>query len=67
MPLNLELSSSSKINWTEKSKNIKEILLELNLLSDSAIFIDDSELECLEVETKQMDVLQFHIINPQLS
>ena len=51
MPLNLELSSSSKINWTEKSKNIKEILLELNLLSDSAIFIDDSELECLEVET----------------
>ena len=51
MPINLELSSSSKINWTEKSKNIKEILLELNLLSDSAIFIDDSELECLEVET----------------
>jgi len=51
MPINLELSSSSKINWVQKSKNVREILVELNLLPDSAIFIDDSDLECLDVET----------------
>ncbi len=51
MPINLELSSSSKINWVQKSKNVREILIELNLLPDSAIFIDDSDLECLDVES----------------
>lgn len=35
-----------KINWNEKYQNIIDILNELNLLEDSAIFIDDDSMEC---------------------
>ena len=47
--LSLEDFSSTKINWSRKSLNIQEILTDLNLGSDSAVFIDDSPAEILEV------------------
>lgn len=34
-----------KINWNDKSKNIKEIALELNIGIDSLVFIDDNPYE----------------------
>ena len=34
-----------RINWTDKAKNISEILDELNLLSSSAVFLDDNPSE----------------------
>lgn len=40
---------SSKINWAPKSENIRKILSELNLLEDSAVFLDDNPAELLEV------------------
>ena len=41
---------SYKINWKEKSKNIKEICQELNLSVLDTIFIDDNPRECDEVK-----------------
>lgn len=34
-----------KINWDDKAKNIQEILSELNLLGEAAVFIDDNIAE----------------------
>jgi FkbH-like protein len=36
-------------SWDDKSENIKKILEMVNLLPDSAVFIDDSEFELAEV------------------
>lgn len=50
MPLKLKhLSKCNKINWNSKSKNIKELALELNLLPDSFRFIDDNPTEIFDV------------------
>ncbi len=46
MILNKNDITAKKINWKEKSENIKEIAKDLNLGLDSFIFIDDSPLEC---------------------
>lgn len=40
-----------KINWKSKAENIKEILSDLNLLESSAVFMDDSLVECDSVKT----------------
>ncbi len=40
-----------RINWKEKSSNLRELAEELNLGLDSFVFIDDSPVERLEVET----------------
>lgn len=40
---------SVKINWQPKSSNISEILAEVNLLPESAVFIDDNPREIDEV------------------
>lgn len=39
-----------RINWQDKAKNIIEILNELNLSPDSAVFLDDSPTERLRVQ-----------------
>lgn len=50
MPLKLRhLSKYNKINWNSKSNNIKELVLELNLLPDSFRFIDDNPTEIFDV------------------
>lgn len=38
-----------RINWENKSKNVNEILYELNISANDAIFIDDNLHECDEV------------------
>jgi FkbH-like protein len=45
MPLKLDDFVIVKANWQNKVKNIKEISKELNLSTDSFIFIDDSQFE----------------------
>ncbi len=40
-----------KINWEPKSKNVQSILKEINLLSESAVFIDDNPIERDEVRS----------------
>lgn len=45
MPLKKNYILFSKINFTDKATNIKEIALELNLSTDSFVFVDDSMYE----------------------
>ncbi|WP_340019603.1 HAD-IIIC family phosphatase [Paenibacillus sp. FSL H3-0457] len=52
---------SSRINWEAKSTNIKDISLELNLSTDSFIFLDDSLTECYEVMQNSPEVLTLQI------
>lgn len=40
-----------KANWLPKSENIKNILKEINLTAESAVFIDDNLMELEEVQT----------------
>ncbi len=49
MPLKIEHISEYKINWEIKSKNIKELALQLNLFPDSFRFIDDNPTEIDDV------------------
>lgn len=51
---------SKRINWLPKSENIKTILKEINLLPESAVFVDDSLIEQDEVRQNlpQVEVLK---------
>lgn len=46
MPLTFDDFSAARINWEEKSQNIVEVANELNVGTDSIVFIDDNPLEC---------------------
>jgi len=46
-----------RINWLDKAKNISEILEELNLLSSSTVFLDDSITERKRVKESFPDML----------
>jgi FkbH-like protein len=43
---------SVKINWKSKSDNIAEILSEVNVLAENAIFVDDNPRELDEVKSR---------------
>ena len=57
MVLREEHLVSSRVNWEAKSKNLTSLAEELDLALNSFIFIDDSDVECAEVETNCPDVL----------
>lgn len=46
-----------RINWQPKSENLRALSRELQLGLDSFIFLDDSRLECSEVEARCPEVL----------
>lgn len=48
--------AAHRINWKEKSANLRELAEELNLSLDSFVFVDDSPVERLEVETNSPEV-----------
>jgi len=60
MILSMEHIVCAKVNWSAKSKNIREIAVELNLNCDSFIFIDDDDVQCAEVRINcpEVTVLQ---------
>ena len=52
---------TTRINWIEKSKNIRSIAEELDLGLDSFIFIDDNPVECAEVQAHCPEVLTLQL------
>ena len=61
MPLKLDHFVARRINWRPKSENIRALALELNLGSDSFIFLDDDPVECAEVQSNCPEVLTFQV------
>jgi len=57
MVLKKEHFVSWRINWNSKAENIQAMADELNISTNSMIFIDDSPHECLEVMSVIPDVL----------
>jgi FkbH-like protein/FkbM family methyltransferase len=49
--------TAHRINWEPKSGNIRAIAAEIGIGSDSAVFLDDSPLECGEVRSRAPEVL----------
>lgn len=65
MPLRQEHLICSRINWKPKSENLRSLAKELDLALDSFILIDDSELECAEVQANCPGVLALHLPGTQ--
>ena len=61
MPLSSEHILASRLNWGQKSNNLRQIAQELNLGLDSFVFIDDSPVECAEVEANCPEVLTLNL------
>ena len=57
MVIKLEDISSFKINWIDKAQNIKDIVTELNLGTQSVVFFDDSAFERNRVAAEFPDIL----------
>jgi FkbH-like protein len=52
---------ASRVNWSPKSSNLREIAGELGLGLDSFILLDDSPAECAEVQANCPEVLTFQL------
>ena len=61
MILKREHFVSSRINWQPKSENLRSLSAELQLGMDSFIFLDDSAVECAEVEARCPEVLTLQL------
>ena len=61
MPLKFDHFVARRINWRPKSENIRALAQELNLGSDSFIFLDDDPVECAEVQSNCPEVLTFQV------
>jgi FkbH-like protein len=57
MILKREHILASRINWRPKSENLRSLAEELRVGLDSFIFLDDSAVECAEVEARSPEVL----------
>jgi len=55
-----ELFTIIEASWEPKSHGVDRILSTLNLLPNSAIFIDDNELELAEVAARFPEIAAFH-------
>ena len=56
MPLKWDDFLVKKVNWKNKSENLKEAAKELNIGLDSFIFIDDSDFEIQSIQTMLPEV-----------
>jgi FkbH-like protein len=61
MPLKREHIVSWRINWNPKSENIRSLAKELQLGTDSFIFLDDDPVECAEVQSNCPNVLTLRL------
>jgi HAD superfamily phosphatase (TIGR01681 family) len=57
MSLRLEDFAAWKINWRDKALNVRQLVAELNLGLDAAVFIDDNPAERARVREALPDVL----------
>jgi FkbH-like protein len=55
--LKLEYFTAIRVNWDDKATNIKEIAEEINIGTDSMVFVDDNPIEREWVEKKIPEVL----------
>jgi len=60
MPLNFNKIVIKKVNWENKVKNLIEIAQELNIGTDSMVFIDDSDFEInlVKQELPEVETIQ---------
>ena len=65
MLLRREHITAWRINWQPKSENLRVLSQELQLGLDSFVFLDDSGLECAEVETRCPEVLSLQLPEPE--
>jgi FkbH-like protein len=61
MILKREHIVASRINWRPKSENVRSLAEELRLGLDSFISLDDSAVECAEVEARCPEVLALQL------
>jgi FkbH-like protein len=61
MPLQLNHFVATRINWEQKSNNLRSLATELSLGTDSFAFIDDDDKECAEVIANCPEVLALQI------
>jgi FkbH-like protein len=61
MPLRLDHFVARRVNWEPKSANIRAIAEELGLGMDSFAFVDDSAVECAEVQAHCPEVLTLQL------
>ena len=50
-----------KVNWADKTTNLRQIAAELNIGLDSIVFLDDSPFECAEVRSQLPMVRTFQV------
>lgn len=50
-----------KVNWIDKATNIKQIASDLNIGTDSIVFIDDSDFEISLINQELPEVLTFQV------
>jgi FkbH-like protein len=56
--------TAHRINWESKSRNLLELVNELNLGLDSFVFVDDDAKECGEVRSELPEVATLEIPHP---
>jgi len=61
MVLRRDHIAASRINWQPKSENLRSLAQEMKLGLDSFILVDDSPLECAEVEANCPQVLTLEL------
>jgi len=61
MILKREHVLASRINWRPKSENLRSLAEELRLGLDSFVFLDNSAVECAEVEARTPEVLALQL------
>lgn len=61
MGLSLDHFAVAKINWTDKSANLKAIAEELNIGLDSFVFVDDNPVECERIASVFPEVTVFQV------
>jgi FkbH-like protein len=57
MVLRREHIASWRLNWARKSENLKSIADELDIATDSLVFVDDDPVECAEIRTELPEIL----------
>ena len=56
MPLSWDDFTAHRVNWSDKSSNLKDIVEALSLGTDALVFVDDNPLECDLVQSSLPEV-----------